>query len=511
LRVTPIRPSAQSLLTRFVAKLGANLAALVVQAATLLIAARFLGPTSFGRFEFLANFFQQTTSLLDTGTSAAFYSKLSQHPEDRGRVVFYGRFVVALSTLLLLAATMLAASPLGASLWAGEPVSMVVLAATLGCLVWWAQVVRKMVDAYGLTVRGEFMYALIRLTAVGVLAAVAFTGFLGLEIYFVYQIAIPAVAIIAWYAFVLREPLRAATADEGSRAYAREFWDYCHPLLTYAVIGAAAGLAERWLLQTVSGAAEQAFYGLAYQVGAVCFVFTSALTQLLTREYAIAWSIADRSRMASLFARTLPSMYALTTYFSVFVALHAGEVVRLVGGHEYAGAVMPMAILALYPIHQTYGQLSGAVFYATGQTRLYRNIGIAMMVLGLLLAAWLILPADDGGQGLGATGLAVKMVLIQFVAVNVQLWFNARLLGLSFTGLLAHQASVVLVFAACAWAAAGFAGMASELDWMASFLLSGFLYTLAVASLCWLFPSLGGQRREDLRALLRRLRRVSGN
>lgn len=502
---------AQSLLTRFMAKLAANLVALVVQAATLLIAARFLGPTSFGRFEFLANFFQQTTSLLDTGTSAAFYSKLSQHPDDRGRVVFYGRFVVALSILLILGATMVAASPLGAGVWAGEPVGMVVLAATLGCLVWWAQVVRKMVDAYGLTVRGEFMFALIRLTAVGLLAAVAFGGFLDLEAYFVYQIAIPAVAMIAWYAFVLREPLRAATADQGSRAYAREFWDYCHPLLTYAVIGAAAGLAERWLLQTVAGAAEQGFYGLAYQVGAVCFVFTGALTQLLTREYSIAWGMADRSRMATLFSRALPSMYSLTAYFSVFVALHASDVVRLVGGHEYAAAAVPMAILALYPIHQTYGQLSGAVFYATGQTRLYRNIGIAMMVLGLMLSAWLLLPTDNGGQGLGAAGLAVKMVLIQFLAVNLQLWFNARLLGLSFTRLLAHQALVVLVFAGCAWLTTGLAGMASGLDWLAGFLASGLLYTLSVAGLCWLFPSLTGLRREDLRALLGRIRRVNGN
>lgn len=497
----------QSLLTRFVAKLAANLVALVVQLATLLIAARFLGPANFGRFEFLVNFFQQTTSLLDTGTSAAFYSKLSQHPDDRGRVVFYGCFVVALSILLVFGATMLAYSPLGAKVWAGEPVGMVVLAAVLGCLVWWAQVVRKMVDAYGLTVRGEFMYALIRLTAVGLLAAVAFAGFLDLEAYFVYQIAIPAVAMIVWYGFVLREPLRAATADKGSRVYAREFWDYCHPLLTYAVIGVAAGLAERWLLQTVAGAAEQGFYGLAYQVGAVCFVFTSALTQLLTREYAIAWAMADRSRMAALFSRALPSMYALTAYFSVFVALHAGEVVRLVGGHEYAGAAMPMAILALYPMLQTYGQLSGAVFYATGQTSLYRNIGIVTTLLGLILAAWLILPASTGGFGLGATGLAIKIVLVATLSVNVQLWFNARLLGLSFVHILGHQLVVVLTFAACAWATAELAGLASGLDWMESFLVSGFLYTLSVASLCWAFPSLTGLRREDVRVLLGRIRR----
>jgi hypothetical protein len=204
-------------------------------------------------------------------------------------------------------------------------------------------------------------------------------------------------------------------------------------------------------------------------------------------------------------------MYALTAYFSVFVALHASDVVRLVGGQEYVGATLAMSIIALYPIHQTYGQLSGAVYYATGQTRLYRNIGIAMAILGLMLAAWLLLPADDGGQGLGAAGLALKMVLIQFLGVNIQLWFNTRLLRLSFTRLLAHQAAVVLVFAACAWATAGLAGMASGLDWIARLLVAGFLYTLAVAGLCWAFPSLTGLPRKDLTALLGRIRRTNGN
>jgi hypothetical protein len=78
--------------------------------------------------------------------------------------------------------------------------------------------------------------------------------------------------------------------------------------------------------------------------------------------------------------------------------------------------------MTFYPIHQTYGQLSSSIFYATGQTKLYSNIGIITILAGLPVTYLLIAPADKMGLNAGATGLAIKMVLLNFISVNIQVF-----------------------------------------------------------------------------------------
>ena len=107
--------------------------------------------------------------------------------------------------------------------------------------------------------------------------------------------------------------------------------------------------------------------------------------------------------------------------------------------------------MALYPIHQTYGQLNGSVFYATDQTKLYRNIGIGMKVFGLLVTFYLIAPSSYGGLALGASGIALSMIIVQFIGVNVQLLFNTKYLNISCMKFLFHQGVVIGAFSLMAY------------------------------------------------------------
>ena len=61
------------------------------------------------------------------------------------------------------------------------------------------------------------------------------------------------------------------------------------------------------------------------------------------------------------------------------------------------------------------------------------------MILGLLLTFYLISPSDYGGLEYASIGLAIKMVVIQFIIVNVQLWYNTKFLDLSFIKFFGHQ------------------------------------------------------------------------
>ena len=78
--------------------------------------------------------------------------------------------------------------------------------------------------------------------------------------------------------------------------------------------------------------------------------------------------------------------------------------------------------MAFYPIHQTYGQLSGSIFYAASQTKLYRNIGIFSALLSVLFAFTFIYIFE-----LGAVGLALTMLIVQVIGTNIQLYFKVFL------------------------------------------------------------------------------------
>ena len=485
---------------RFFAKFAANVATLLLGLASISIVPRALGPAAYGSFEFLTNFFQQVTGFLDMGTSTCFYTKASQRPQDHGLMRFYFFFVAAVGVGMLAISTGLVQLPVGQLIWPEQQWQFVILACLVGWLTWVTQVTQKALDARGHTVQSERILLAQRFFSIGLLILLFLSGNLNLASYFYYFVTIHALLLFFWGQRLLRE--NAAIDSNGTKPvarekYAAEFLQYSSPLLIYALVGLVVGIADRWLLQYWGGGVEQGFFGLAFRVGAVCFLFTSAMTQLLTREFSRAWAEKDHAKMADLFSRFVPMFYAIAAYFSVFVAWRADEVVRLFGGGEFSGAATALAVMALYPMHQTYGQLSGSVFFATGQTALYRNIGVVFMLAGLPLLYVLVAPAEYGGGQMGAFGLAVKMVALQFIAVNVQLWFNARLLKLNFYWYLRHQLFVAVALTGCAWlgtAAVAELGFSPWLD----FLLSGVAYTgLALALAHWA-PSLFSLRRGEL-------------
>lgn len=492
------------LVRQYAAKLAGNVVNLIVGMTVISLVPHALGPAGYGRYEFMANFFQQVKGFLDMGTSTCFYTKLSQRHGDSGLVAFYRKLLFWTSVLMIGGALLLAGTPLGNWLWAGEGALLVGLAACYAAATWWLDTTRKMVDAWHLTVQGEMLYAFSRIVTVLILVTLVWGWGLRLAGYFIYQIAalLLSAAVLTHLLGKYRLAAKDMIAPQPARIYIREFWDYSHPLIVYASVGVLVGIADRWILQTQAGAVEQGFFGLAYQVGAVCFLFTSAMTQLLSREFAIAWDQQDVERMRSMFRRIIPMLYVVAAYFSVFIACHAQDVVWLLGGKAWEQGELAMVIMALYPIHQTYGQLSGSVYYATGQTRLYRNIGVVGMLTGLPVMLWLVLPTSAGGLGLGAVGLALKMVVLQFIFVNVQLWFNARLLSLSFWRLIAHQLVVPSVLLVCALVSSTLLSPLA-LPRLGQFLLTGGGYTLLVFVMILLIPQLAGLQRGEIGKLVR--------
>ncbi len=505
--MTPPRPTGDSLKKRYGYKLVSNGIGLVALLGTQAIVPRALGPADYGLFGYLTNFFTQTIELFDAGVTLGFYTKLAQRPGDHGLVRFNWGVLAAIGLLVVGATFLLHQLGLGRSVWLSTPMRFVYLAIAWCLLSKGAAVVGLMADAHGLTTSLELGRNLQRFVGLSGLLALAWWGGLRLSTYFLYGQAM-SVALVVAGGIVLRRhgfplwPRRPLTPVE-IKGYAAELGEYATPLLWLTAVGMVVSLLDRWLLQAYGGAVQQGFYGFSMQMGSLCFVFAASLTPLLMREMSKASAENDRERQRHLFLRLIPPLFSVSAFFGLFLAFQADRVIDLFAGGRYHDARLAVAVMCLYPLHQTYGQLSGSVFYSTGQTRLYRNIGVTMTLLGLPLTYFFLAPASVGGQNGGAVGLAIKTVSLQFLETNVQLWFNARLLGFRYAALLKHQILSVAVLALCAggvrWGA-GRLGVGPG----AEFLGAGVVYTGLVVALAWFFPRVFGFHRDDWSWIRRR-------
>lgn len=441
------------------------------------------------------------------GTSDGFYTKLSKRPRETDLVSFYLIFM-GFACISVLALTIIScATPVAGFIWPGQQSRYIIMGAILGCLSWAIFVLNKSTDAYGLTVPSEVSRIIQKGLGIILLLPIVWLNRLNLTSYFGYWYVLMLFlgASFVWINARHGHPFPKNFLLPLSRFknYASEFYRFSSPLATYSAVAFATGIIGRWLLQIFSGSVQQAFFGLSFQISTLCVVCVASMAPLLMREFSIAHQNLDLSEMASLFRKHIPLLYSVTAYFSCFVAFQSDVIVRLIGGRGYAGASTAVMLMSLSSIHQTYGQLSGSVFFASGRTHHYRNVGIATMLAGLVMNYFLLAPARAGGLHLGATGLALQTLATQFASVNIQLYLNSKFLRLPFLRYLGHQMGSLAIFLAVAYVARVLANtmLDPQVFWVACFLLAGIFYTAAVGILAWKLPRLFGLKSEQFAAM----------
>jgi len=107
----------------------------------------------------------------------------------------------------------------------------------------------------------------------------------------------------------------------------------------------------------------------------------------------------------------------------------------------------------------------------------------------------------------GATGLATKMVFMQFLGVNIQLWFNTKFLKLPFRKFLFHQLIVILVFTSIASGCSHIAQIVlSGFHFFITFLISGIIYMVLIIALVLVFPRIFALRKGEISTLFVKVR-----
>jgi O-antigen/teichoic acid export membrane protein len=230
----------------------------------------------------------------------------------------------------------------------------------------------------------------------------------------------------------------------------------------------------------------------------------------------IAHGAKDRERLSRVFVRAVTNLYFVACLGACFVVVNSDRFSILMGGASFAASAVPIAFVVLATLHRTYGQVISTLYYATGNTKFYRNFAIATSIGGMALAWFLIAPHRYFGLQLGAQGLAIKTLIAEALTANIFAVFACRYLGLSYRPLLKHQilcagaflllAGIVRVLLSpIASSGGGFVELTLEVA------MAGLLYILGAAGIVWVFPSLAGVERQWIQRHARRLLPISRN
>src|SRR5437899_12980641 len=106
-------------------------------------------------------------------------------------------------------------------------------------------------------------------------------------------------------------------------------------------------------------------------------------------------------RARNIFAKLIPTSYAISAFFLCYAGVNADGCVRIVGGHSFNDAAGVFAIMAFLPIIHNYSMLSGSALYAAHKTTLLRNIGLVTTPLSIATTSLLVGPKEYGGLNLG--------------------------------------------------------------------------------------------------------------
>lgn len=483
---------------RFAFTLGANLLRSMLSFTTGMLLARWLAPQAFGEMAFLLGTFIAVRQLLDMGSSAAFFTLMSQQLRSRRFVrAFFTwlglQFLIPLGVIgLLLPAKWIA------TIWHGEHRALVLvafLAVFMQYSLWpvvqqAGESQRQTVRVQGITVAvaGIHLLAVMVLWSLRMLGLYAIFGAIAVEYLLAATVARRSLAYAA-------EP-----TDTGGRPVFGEYLRYCLPLIPYAWIGFAYEFSDRWLLQRYGGSVQQAYYAVSAQFAGVALIATSSILSIFWKEIAQAHHQGDRLRTGLLYRKVSRVLFFSGAGIAGFLCPWAGDLLRLILGVAYVDGASTLAIMFLYPIHQSMGQIGDTMLYATGRVSLQVVIGSIFMLVSIGATYLLLAPADAlvPGFGLASQGLALKMVTVQFLRVNVVAFIIARLWDWRFDWL--HQAVSLLGCCALGWFAHAAATHFTSPSWTlpAIAMSGGVVYLMLIAAFVYAMPWLAGMTRREL-------------
>ena len=424
-----VRPVHERGSVRFGATLLASVLRAALSFATGLLIARALGVVRYGDLTFLLGSFAAMNLLLDAGSTPAFYTFLSRRQQPPVFFAFYLTWTLGVQCLGSLLILLLIPDRTIAAIWLGQSRADVLLAfcsAFAISQVW--MFVTQLGEAARKTVIVQSISVVQAVLHLALVIAFWIAGALSVRSVLVLQAVEIALIALVVAPKLLKLNLREDPAVTLS-SIVGAFVVYCRPLVAYSMISFAYTFADRWLLQRFGGAAQQGFFSIGQQFSAIGLLATNAVMNVFWKEVAAASERGDMDRLRSLYRLVRRAIYLVAAWTAALLIPYSREILLASVGDGYAAATLPLALMFLFSVHQSLGQLQAAFFKALGETRAYTVIGTVLLLTSIPVTYFLLAPRTEPvpGAGLGGVGLVLKMLLLQAIGVTVEaLWLIRR-------------------------------------------------------------------------------------
>jgi len=319
------------------------------------------------------------------------------------------------------------------SIWLGHPKSLVIyafIAVFLQQQIW--NTFTQIGEAAKLSHRVQILNLVVPILHLSLPGCSFLTGQISVQLVFGFIILEYALmSVVAGFTLPLGQkgvvPFQASVV-------AREYYVFSAPLALNASLGFLYAFADNWLLQRFGGAIQQGFYSVSSQLASVSVIASTAMTNVAWQEIAAAFEKKDLERVNRLYQKAIRLFFFVGAGVSCFLIPWSKELTVIALGPSYLESAPVLAIMFFYPITQTLGFLAGTLFLAAGKTKEYFYYTFWFLLLSLPVGYLSQAPATAAvpGLGLGAIGLALKMVLFNFVAMNALMAWARRCISVPY-------------------------------------------------------------------------------
>jgi O-antigen/teichoic acid export membrane protein len=291
----------------------------------------------------------------------------------------------------------------------------------------------------------------------------------------------------------------AMQGDETASATFREFWTYCMPFIPFIWLSFAQDISAVWMLQHWGGSVEQAYYGIGMQFSSVVIVLTTSVLRIFWKEIAEAYHCGDQEKVRDLYFKVTRGLYFGGAVFAGALVPWSREIIVVFLGEAYLAGTITLMLMFIYTVHQSMGQLGSVMLLATENTKAQVLLGMIFSSIGIVTIY--IMLAPEAGLQLAASGLAIKMVLVQFLAVNAKAWYISRVFSWKFDW---NFQFVALGYCLSAgWLCKYIMSSIFELGDFFMLIISSVFYFLLVFMLVVINPVITGMNKTEINTLLK--------
>lgn len=486
---------------RYIASIFSNIIRSAFGFLSGLLLARFMGPVDYGRLSFLMVSFMAFRQIIDLGSSTAFFTFISKQKRSKKFISYYWFWVLMQFLLPLIFIILFFPEHLVKLIWSGESREIVALSfvSSFFQTTVWTNIF-QMAESQRETVKVHYLSISIAVFHLLLILILWYFNLLQLENILI--VIIMEYIAGSLYGLKLFE-LNAIQAESNKETFFTIFAEYkifCTPLVIYSIVGFFHDYLDRRMLQEWGGSIEQAFFTVSMQFSSISLIATSSIVKILWKEIAEAYAEDNIAKLEIMFTKSLKVLFFISLVISAWLMSWSDVITVLMLGDKYSGSSYVMMLMFFYPVYQAAGQITGTLLYATGKTRMQSRIGVMSMVLGLIISYFMMAPVTNviPGMGFSSIGLAYKMLVTQFVVVNVLLYAISYVFKWEYDPY--YQLKIIAVVLSLAYGISFGIRMATGTGFFGiySMILSILVYLIILLVIVYLFPSLAGISKDDL-------------